>query len=442
MKTNIILFLILGVLVIAGVVVVYLHYHNKTNPNPNPNPNPGPSPSPGPAPSPGPGPSPTPSDTCTPACKSDEYCLNGTCKKNVTPGSMLKGAWAGGIGCGDQVFDIISLASALPQQFYHDAGGTQIEPTLDTFFSQNIPGTYRKDLSSGKTTYVISIGGSAASPSGWKYFFQRLQDPNEVNKFVDSCKCRGLAGVDFDLEQTTKDNAVQLNTILTNMKKYDPNFKVMLTILLGSPDTFASLLDNPNNYDYLSLMLYNGGMYSAAGTGAGCDWDQWAELILSQGKTGCDTPLKLTTQQYAQQANLAKVNPSKVLLGLITDADHGRLTADMVNRAYALINQYKAAGYMIWVIPGWVEKDNVTYTEGLFNLSLGSACSAGTSCPQLTNPCVANKSSTCSASACAKKNYAVTDDSCKPCATGQTYWPCDQAGYCQDGASIPPLKCE
>jgi len=364
------------------------------------------------------------------------------------PGSKGKiiGAWASTIGCGDGTFNIISLGSALPQDY---------KTTGLTDFFRLIVGTYDSKLSDGKTKYIISVGGSNGSTDGWTSFLSNIiSDPNNVLNFYNGCKCRGIVGIDFDLEQTTKDMIPSIINLVNQFKEIDNNFIVMYTILLGSEDTFANLL-NTSNYDYLSLMLYNGGMYDALGSGgAGCDWDGWAELILSKGTAGCKYPKNagcITNTQpycsdvqsaYAKSANLSGVDPSKVLLGLIIDTTGAKLNPTSLARANQLITKYGGAGMMIWVIPGWANNNSIGDLNNMgFNIDASKCSSGGDTCNLPQNPCSDGMTETCVASACGKKVQGVTDLQCAPCGKGQTYWPCGNLNFCEAKPIIPPPVC-
>jgi len=366
------------------------------------------------------------------------------------PKGKIIGAWSSLIGCGSDYFNIISLASALPQE-YNPSSYTK-------FFENYVKGDYNSNLSSGNTKYIISIGGSNATSTGWTLMFNSLSDPsnNYINlqNFISACKCRGIVGIDLDLEQEpnnyTSNNHKSLetdkyiknnvsiidtiNNIMTQIKIFEPNFIIMLTILLGEPKNFAGLLNNPN-YDYLTLMLYNGGMYQADLTGAGCDWDQWAELILSKGETGCKTPLKENPPSavtYPKDANLSAIIPSKVLLGLIIDTIPSQpsniaLNASIVARAGQLINQYGGGGQMIWAIPGFNQNCVSSLNDLGYNFDESKCAQSG--CSKSDTPCILNSNDICVATSCGSKQMNVTDADCAPCSLTQITWPCDSAYY-------------
>ena len=363
------------------------------------------------------------------------------------PKLKINGAWAGTVGCGgtlkNKVINHISLATALPQ----DYGSTDTAKT--TFFSGHIMGSYPVPQPDPKNPiqYLISVGGSVATPDGWTGFVGQLSAEGGVEDFYNACKKRGITGIDWDLEVLPNPPSLNSKIIAINsaLKKLDQNFIVQYTILLGSPLTWNSLLST-NNYDYIALMLYNGGMYKATDSGAGCDWDGWAELFLSQGKSGCSSgdqtgPLGEPVSRFIKPisaggsgaTNLSTIDPKKIILGLITDTPGTFADMPILNRAFQLLQQYDGAGMMIWVIPGgW----NTSLANNLSRLktlgyNLDSNCSASNSnkCSKVANPC--KNGCTCNATVCGKNNWQVTDQECAPCSSGQTWWPCDQTGFCE-----------
>jgi hypothetical protein len=273
--------------------------------------------------------------------------------------AKIIGAWSSNIKCCKEYFNLISLASALPQEFPRKG------QSYDAFFSKHINGKYEPTLSNGNSKYIISIGGSNASRDGWKFFFDSLIITSDtkfdrLREFVRECKSRGIIGIDLDLEGTTEHMNQQIKTMIEIIKiQMDSKFIIMLTIFLHHPHTFASIL-NSIHYDYLSIMLYNGGMYSGKSNGNGCDWDQWAELILSKGEmTDICKPIGMDIKTYKQSANLTMINPEKVLLSVITDTVGNKANNTTMKRVQQLIDKYGAAGIMLWVIPGWANSDNL-----------------------------------------------------------------------------------
>lgn len=325
--------------------------------------------------------------------------------------------WSSDTSCGRGAFNIISLASALPQNFNIN--------DMEDFFTLNIIGDYDKDMSNGLTKYLISIGGSNATSEAWKNMLSDLSTPTNINKFYTECINRGVVGIDWDLEGTDSTMTTQINNINTALKNIDPNYIVMLTILLGSPLTFAPLLDGV--YDYLSLMLYNGGMYSASGAGAGCDWDGWAELLLSKGLSGCNTPLVEDRDIYAKNANLSSINPKKILLGLIVDTTGSRVDANIYQKSIELNKKYGGAGIIFWVLPGWQKNDNTSKLNEITGLNI-KCDSSSADCKKPDKPC--DGSCNCVATSCGKKQQGITDADCEPC-PGQSWWPCNKQGFCQ-----------
>jgi hypothetical protein len=333
------------------------------------------------------------------------------------PTKTKTGVWSSVIGCGQDTFDFISLGSALPQNYI---------VSEDDFFSGNIEGMYDPTLSQGKSKYFISIGGSNATMDGWRSFLNTASV--DVQKFYDQCVSRGIAGVDFDIEEFPDDVLEKVVDLCAGLRNISPSFLIMYTILLGQPKSFASLLNNPAYYDYLTLMLYDGGMYDAKGTGAGCDWDGWAEIFLSKGMRGCTTPLGEPLKTYATDAHLSLVDSAKVLLGVIVDTTGLQFDSSMLQRVNELLETYKGAGLMIWVVPGFATPDSITKIIDLGFAMDPASCIVPDTCPQPKVPC--DGTCACKASSCGEKKQGVTDDNCAPC-PGQTYWPCDQQGFCE-----------
>ena len=374
-------------------------------------------------------------------CKSK--CDNYEQYNNVSKKAFV-GAWASNIECG-QGLKYVSLASALPQNW----------PNIDLFFSGNIEGIYSPDLSNGYTKYLISIGGSNASPAGWGTF---LNNPvNTAGTLYTAMKNRGIVGLDFDLEGTSKENQDNIKILISNIKNLDPNIIIMYTILLGSPNTFSSLITD-GQMDFITLMLYNGGMYVANSTGgAGCDWDQWAELFLS-GCTTCNCkPLGLECSSYCANIGTIAKYKNKIVLGVITDTSKNAITSDQIIRAMNLCYKYNGAGIFFWVLPGFVSKcsqknicQNFLGLMSNYNVNINNyfdippqrcplicpSKKAGC-CPNAKNGCNAC-SGKCIATSCGTKN-SITDELCSPCLQGkQTWWPCNVHGACQCNQASKP----
>ena len=125
----------------------------------------------------------------------------------------------------------------------------------------------------------------------------------------------------------------------------------MITILLGDLNSWEYLIttrDNSGNacYDYVALMLYNGGMYVPGGEGGACVWEGWAETWLN----GCVTSSKCSGTPNCKPTPHGAKN---ILLGVITDAAKNVCDASCGKDAIALVNKYGGAGVMNWVLPGW-----------------------------------------------------------------------------------------
>lgn len=368
-----------------------------------------------------------------------------------TNGSLV-GLWSSFIGCDGDSFHLVALATALPQEYL---SSTSNASDFDLFFSKNIRGTYKSTLSTSSKKYIISVGGSAASTEGWTSFFNELNSKEGITRFINACVCRGISGIDLDLEQTTSAHVPIINSIVELIKTDDDLkfFIVQYTILLGSPSTYAGLFAN-DYYDYVALMLYNGGMYDTGdniGPSGNCSWDQWAELFLTKGASGCVSPLKEPASTFATTANLANINTNKIMLALIIDNKTNAVSGPDVTTAKNLINQYKCAGYYIWVLPGFVggslsPQKNLDTLSG-FGLTVSniSACntdSPSAGCPKVKVPCdTTTAKENCVATSCAMKAYSnFTSEQCAPCAgeNPQTWWPCNIQGMCEVKGTGPP----
>ena len=358
-----------------------------------------------------------------------------------SPSSPIIGAWSESIQCGDGSFDVISLSSALPQDY--------IDGSYDKFFSNglsgNIQGWYENIYNNGKT-YFISIGGLNANKSGWNTFLTTLSDDTKLQNFMTACSCRNITGIDWDIEQFDETLTTKLKNISIKLK--NNNFKIMLTIVLGQPQWFKSLFSTTDDsyYDYVTLMLYNGGMYVAGGSGAGCDWNTWAELFLTNGTGGCSTPLGETREKYIEKSNIQNINPNKIVLGMRNDEggdDTNPATLDMFKTAHGLVEQYKSAGVFFWVLESGASFSNMNKILTYLNRKTINDCTIDwSSCNQPPYPCKEGGVS-CIASFCSKlkQNPPITDSQCSVCLTNPTQWPCTKAGFCEEKASYPPQHC-
>jgi hypothetical protein len=173
-------------------------------------------------------------------------------------------------------------------------------------------------------------------------------------------------------------------------------FIVMYTILMGSPNTWSTLVHS-NTMDYLSLMLYNGGMYRiSSGNAAGCNWDDWARTVLSKCADVHCNPMNSSPSAYCQTCDwqsdqftcasvLKEVEPSKVLLGLITDSFGNPATVSDVNSAMDLTKHYGGGGIIMWVFANWQTQNSknlvgCTYAKQVCDDPY-FGCSPATPCP-------------------------------------------------------------
>lgn len=351
------------------------------------------------------------------------------------------GAWASVIDCGKGL-KYVSLASALPQYW----------PDEKLFFSGNILGDYSSILKDKNTKYLLSIGGSNASSQAW---MKLLADPKDTaTKLYAGLKKRGLAGIDFDVEGTTPEMQSNIITLVSTLKNIDPSIIIQYTVLLGFPNTFNKLLAD-NQMDFVVLMLYNGGMYQASSTGAGCDWNQWAELYLSLCKTCPCKPLVEDCKQYCNSIGPMSHLKNKIILGVIVDTSGDKIDETGLKKAMDLCKKYEAAGIYFWVLPGWINpKSQSTVcdtlltamkkydTDRYFDIGscptkCGESNGGPVKCQPSKNPCKTCHQK-CVATDCGKKAQNVTDEQCAPCIGGkQTWWPCNQPGFCECSHSMP-----
>jgi len=355
------------------------------------------------------------------------------------PTKSLIGAWSEIIKCGDNSFDLISLASALPQNYEVNS--------YDAFFSGNIEESYQ-NIPQNNKKYFLSIGGSNAIISGWTSFLNILNDDINFENFVKVCNCRHIIGIDWDIENFDESLTQKLKNISTKLKQN--GFKIMFTILLGKPEWFKDLFssNDDSHYDYVSLMLYNGGMYQADSTGIGCDWNEWAELFLSNGKSGCSNPLHESKEKYIESSNLENINSTKIILGLRAD-DNDNTKPATVNtyiQAENLVNKYNSSGVLLWVVQS---DKNYKYINDILsykNRTTITTCTVNwSSCNSTTKPCLKKK--TCVASYCFKIKQKVPnnswDEQCSKCTEESNIhkWPCDETGFCEEVQTYNPNNC-
>ena len=369
-----------------------------------------------------------------------------TCQQNCikptppTPSRIL-GAWAETIGCGDTSFDVISLGTALPADYLIG---------YDKFFGGPFGpiGGFYEDIKDAKIDYYISIGGLNAGTNDWAPFLNKLNTDEGIIDFINACNCRNIIVLDWDIENFTDDLTTILKTICINLKK--AGFKIMLTILLGQPQWFKELFSSKDDsyYDYVTLMLYNGGMYKAEGSGAGCDWDGWAELFLSNGTAGCKNPLEYATnpvQTYMNNSNLQNINSKKIVLGLRNDEssdDNNPASLDTYITADNLVKKYDSAGIFYWVLQ--VSTSTSRMDEVLEHIKRPKIENCNKpdyqNCPPTSKPCN-ESSSSCVASFCAKLKQGVKDSDCTPCISSSTGYPCGHPGFCEEELTYPGESC-
>ena len=372
------------------------------------------------------------------------------------------GAWSGNTPCG-KGFKFIALASALPQDW------KDYDP--DPFFTNYIVGGYDTVITDTKTKYLLSVGGSNAG--NWNPFLNA-----NVDILYNEIVSRGLSGIDYDIEAFQGDPYPDQQKIINQvkaLKALNPEFIIQYTVLVGFPRTYNQLLED-NSMDYVAIMLYNGGMYTAVETGAGCDWDGWAELFLSEcnSTNGCPMgPLMVPKSQYCailsdngKYPNALRNMKGKTILGIIYDTPGKRVTLDDIKKTMNLCKQYGGVGIYFWVLPGWTDPNTIdvicdTFIPAMieYNKTIGNyfeinSCeigdcksgggSGGGGFPEVCStdiPSCKTCSGKCIATECGKFRNGATDETCAPClAGGQSWWPCDVPGACQcsSGSYVPP----
>jgi len=387
---------------------------------------------------------------CSPSCSNDSDCI---------PIPQLKGfngIWSHDLRCGADTFDIISLTTANPSAFntqddilknmFNDM--EPFDPTYNYKNMYTILQNYK-----GTTIYLISYGGSSyTSFQYWNPFLDSFYDNGtidvgKVKLFVDTCIFVNIKGIDFDFElDVSPDQEAILSNKLVEVSKgiknYKKDFIIMFTILI-SRQVINKILLPSNVYDYVTFMLYNGGMYKAnSATGGNCDWNDWAELLLSNGtSTACTKPLGGNRESFVKNSGIDKMDSGKVVLGVLLDRPDNTVNINDMNLVKTMINKYNSAGYMIWVVPGntHVCKAQIQAVlpelknfECPINVCGGSSSGGGSSICKNDKPCTSSCKN-CIASSCAG-SYNVKDTDCQHCTDPtKQWWPCSITGVCQCG---------
>lgn len=203
-------------------------------------------------------------------------------------------------------------------------------------------------------TVILSIGGSSilVTFSSWQKFFELMK--TEYKAFVDFLISYNMVGIDIDAENITNPSPND-NTnnyfirncceLINNIKNYNPNFIVMLTIMPSSVlydnITQKSLLSS--NYDFLTLMLYGQEMDEKGSTdGGNCSWDNWAKKYINSDSNMC-----IQTNNFMDLNNKFKIDSKKILLGMITGHSQSTyLTSKMINKINELAKT--CGGTMFW----------------------------------------------------------------------------------------------
>ena len=204
-----------------------------------------------------------------------------------------------------------------------DGGSSQKENVNHILTCYDVIGLTDKDSKLKKdaktNNWIIDYQGNDKNKID-KIVAQKIIKRN-IQELINFMNYLNLDGLEFDMEGWQAEYQQNLIFFCNELKSYTKNninqFSknggigtkpvVMYTILLGSwswwdqlllrsdqkikssdSEYYADYETAHNAYDYLSLMLYNGGMYTKGGVGGMCTyWQQWAQLFLS----GCDKNL-------------------------------------------------------------------------------------------------------------------------------------------------------
>ena len=291
--------------------------------------------------------------------------------------NKIVGAWSQTISCGIDSFDYISLSSALPQNYTinpinpkNSVEYEDIDNRYNFFFggvgnlgnvAGSITGYYRKaqkDSINNPTFkgYFISIGGSGATLQGWTTFINLIwNNDNEITNLLNACKCRNIVGIDWDVEpsgELTLGIVSKIKDISKQIKTINNGFKIMFSILVGQPIMWGPLITEPDSshYDYLTLMVYNGGMFTDDNIehNGGCTWKEWAKMYLTNGRSDDYKPKCMGNIKPPQLKN---IDPSKIIIGLrFDDAYNFPANREIYIEARKLIDEYDGAGVFFWEI--------------------------------------------------------------------------------------------
>ena len=223
-------------------------------------------PSPSPTPNPTPNPTPVPMPTPTPTSTFTTLLWSGGDQSTALGGSppfQVSKA------------NLVALASALP------SASSSFFPSVWNYITAHPPS------STDPRKYLLSIGGSVASASGWTSMMNSPMS-DWVSGFSSLYTNNNVYGIDWDLENVPTINISGLvafcSTLGTQLKAKFPDYHTGFTI-------FASYLStSTTNYqvahaiarvspkpDYVGVMLYSNTMYNAGGTSGsgGVAWSSY-----------------------------------------------------------------------------------------------------------------------------------------------------------------------
>ena len=189
----------------------------------------------------------------------------------ATPAPIPTMVWSGGDDWMNSKASIVALASALPAAMARFDPWTQTVPSAIVPTMVSIP---------GKLT--LSIGGSAASDSGWSAMASGGVD-NWVGYFKNLFVTSGLDGIDWDLENITTTSTYDFIGQVSQQLKaagHTITFTIMQSKNIMFPP-MSFLQTYAGACTYIVLMLYDSGMYVDGPTSPNNSWCDYAANTLA-----------------------------------------------------------------------------------------------------------------------------------------------------------------
>lgn len=224
--------------------------------------------------------------------------------------------WSGGDDYFEINADIVAISSVLPNT----------DLILD---STGI----KKEQPTGTTKFILSIGGSGASEDGWSNMSNKSVD-DWVDYFTQLKADYYITGIDWDYEGVTTPNVIKFIKILSKqLKNTIPEYLITLTIF-GNPESNNGLvstdINDPDAFDYIPLMLYNGGQWVG----------QWE-------KGWCNYFKKL-------ESTYGNIDVPYIMGVYPKGGTSGECGSICLNTVIELISQKRAIGIALWCYGGWL----------------------------------------------------------------------------------------